>query len=532
VFKTAADPYVSKLTFLRCSQARRSQGSAFNANRGEDERIGQILLLHGKDQEPVGELKAGEIGAVAKLAVTHTGDTLSTRDRPLTLEAIPFPEPTLVVAIEPQTKADLDKMGSALQRMLEEEPSARVERSAAGEQILVAVGEAHVAVISERLKRKFGAAIVTRTPRVPYKETIRGKTQAHGRYKKQTGGHGMFGDVWIELEPNPGAGLEFTEKVVGGSVPRQFFPGVEKGVRETAAECSPATRSSTSTLYDSRSTSFGRLSFKIPASMASRVGASGSAGAPPHRSPDVKCACRAVYGRRSATSAIAEACSGRSAGDGMRESAQVRSQDIRLRDRAALDDRRRGSFRAITLRSPRRRSSPTTKERSDACLARPSEPRPIARQAGGQRGRATLVERFPDGPLAPAVRSRHRRGRMPPTRSQAAPEAERRRSSRSGPTIAPSRSIAVAAKRSTPTSARARSAASTGTPRAPSRHPSPSARPSRTSSATSTRSDPYRATSRPTNPGSSSAAVPTTTRRAPAAKAPATASRSRRPPAT
>ena len=140
------------------------------------------------------------------------------------------------MAIEPQTKTDLDKMGPALQRMLEEEPSARVERSDAGEQILRTLGDAQAAVIIERLKRKFGAAIVTHTPRVPYRESIRGSAKAHGRYKKQTGGHGMFGDVWIEIEPNPGGGVEFAEKVVGGSVPRNFFPGVEKGIRETAAE--------------------------------------------------------------------------------------------------------------------------------------------------------------------------------------------------------------------------------------------------------------------------------------------------------
>jgi elongation factor G len=278
VFKTAADPYVGRLTYLRVlSGTLRSQSSAFNANRGEEERIGQLLLLHGKDQEPIGELKAGEIGAIAKLSVTHTGETLSTRDHPVVLDAMPFPEPTLVVAIEPQTKADLDKMGSALQRMLEEEPSARVERSAAGEQILVATGEAHVAVISERLKRKFGAAIVTRTPRVPYMETIRGKTQVHGRYKKQTGGHGMFGDVWLELEPNPGSGVEFAEKVVGGSVPRQYFAGVEKGVRETAAEGILAgfpLIDFRATLYDGsfHPVDSNELSFKIAASMALKDG--------------------------------------------------------------------------------------------------------------------------------------------------------------------------------------------------------------------------------------------------------------------
>ena len=120
-------------------------------------------------------------------------------------------------------------MGPALQRMLEEEPTARVERSDTGEQILRAIGEAHVAVITERLKRKFGAAIATRTPTVPYRETIRGKTKVHGRYKKQTGGHGMFGDVWLELEPNPGAGVEFAEKVVGGSVPRGLLRGHREG---------------------------------------------------------------------------------------------------------------------------------------------------------------------------------------------------------------------------------------------------------------------------------------------------------------
>ena len=182
-----------------------------------------------------------------------------------------------MVAIEPQSKADLDKMGPALQRMLEEETTARVERSETGEQVLVTMGEAHTAVIIERLKRKFGSAIVTKTPRVPYKETIRGKTQVHGRYKKQTGGHGMFGDVWLELEPNPGGGVEFAERVVGGSVPRQFFPGIEKGVRETAAEGVVAgypLSDIKATLYDGsfHNVDSNELSFKIAASMALKDG--------------------------------------------------------------------------------------------------------------------------------------------------------------------------------------------------------------------------------------------------------------------
>jgi elongation factor G len=279
VFKTTADPFVGRLTYIRIlSGTLQGQGQAWNSTRGEPERIGQLLLLHGKDQETVGQLHAGEIGAVAKLTVTGTGDTLSaSREQAYALPPLAFPVPTLQVAIEPQTKADLDKMGSALQRMLEEEPSAHVIRSDTGEQILVAMGDAHVAVIGERLKRKFGAAIVTKTPRVPYKETIRGKTQSHGRYKKQTGGHGMFGDVWITIEPNPGGGVEFAEHVVGGTVPKNFFPGVEKGIRESAAEGVLAgypLSDFKATLYDGsfHAVDSNELSFKIAASMALKSG--------------------------------------------------------------------------------------------------------------------------------------------------------------------------------------------------------------------------------------------------------------------
>ena len=169
MFKTAADPFVGRLTYLRVlSGTLKSQGTIFNATKGEDERIGQLLYLHGKEQEPAGELRAGEIGAVAKLR--HHRDRRHALDPGrgrCVLPPIEFPEPTLQVAIDPVSKGDLDKMGPALQRMLEEEPTARVERSDTGEQILRAIGEAHVAVITERLKRKFGAAIATRTPDGP-----------------------------------------------------------------------------------------------------------------------------------------------------------------------------------------------------------------------------------------------------------------------------------------------------------------------------------------------------------------------------
>ncbi len=278
VFKTTADPFVGRLTYLRVlSGTLKSQAHVWNTTRDEDERIGQLLLLHGKEQEPIGELKAGEIGAVAKLTVTETGDTLATKEKWLALPPLEFPTPSLVVAIEPVSKQDLDKMGPALQRMLEEEPTVRLERTSLGQQVLVTMGEAHNAVIMERLKRKFGAAVATHTPKVPYKETIRGTTKVHGRYKKQTGGHGMFGDVWLELEPNPDGGVEFAEKVVGGAVPKGFFAGVEKGIREAAAEGVVAgypLSDFKATLYDGsfHPVDSNELSFKIAASMALKDG--------------------------------------------------------------------------------------------------------------------------------------------------------------------------------------------------------------------------------------------------------------------
>jgi len=180
-------------------------------------------------------ISAGEIGAVAKLVHTVTGDSLSTHDKPLTVAPLSFPEPMLPTSIEPQTKSDLDKLGPAINRLLEEDPTLRLDRQQeTGEQLLWAQGENLVAVAIEKLKRKFGAAVVTKSPRIPYRETIRSKTSVQGRHKKQTGGRGQFGEVFLEIEPNPGGGVEFATRVVGGTVPRQYWPGVEKGVRDIA----------------------------------------------------------------------------------------------------------------------------------------------------------------------------------------------------------------------------------------------------------------------------------------------------------
>jgi len=279
VFKTTADPFVGRLTYFRVwSGTLKSHDQVWNATRGEEERIAQVFYIKGKEQEPVDEIRAGEIGAVAKLVHTVTGDTLSARDPALTMPAIEFPEPTLPVAVEPASKADLDKLSGALTRLQEEDPTLRVERNTeTGEQLLWGQGENQIQVAGERLTRKFGTSIVTHAPRVPYRETIRGSAKVEGRHKKQTGGRGQFGHVWLEISPNPGGGVEFETKVVGGVVPRQFFPGVEKGVRAVAEKGPMAgypVVDFKAVLYDGsfHTVDSDELSFRLAAQLATRKG--------------------------------------------------------------------------------------------------------------------------------------------------------------------------------------------------------------------------------------------------------------------
>ena len=240
VFKTTADPFVGRLTYFRVvAGTLRAQGHIWNATHRAEERIGNILGLLGKEQVNMPQAGPGDIVAVAKLASTQIGDTLvADRSQTTSLPPLQFPEPSLQVSIEPESKADLDKLGQALSRMLEEEPCARVHREdGTGETILTAMGDAHVDVLVERLKRKFGASVRTGSPRVPYRETIRKPAKIDNRFKRQTGGHGQFGHVVIEFEPLPsGSGFEFGDKIVGGVVPKQYIPAVEKGLRETLAE--------------------------------------------------------------------------------------------------------------------------------------------------------------------------------------------------------------------------------------------------------------------------------------------------------
>ncbi|MCX8052656.1 MAG: elongation factor G [Armatimonadetes bacterium] len=235
VFKTMADPYVGKLTYFRVfSGSIKSDSHVYNANKGREERVGQVYFVLGKTQEGCPEVGAGDIGAVAKLQETVTGDTLCDKARPIILPPIKFPEPVHSLAVKAKTKADEDKLGPALQKLAEEDPTFHTIRDPdTGQTLLSGLGETQVDIMVERLKRKFGVEVETETPKVAYRETITMPAEAQGRHKKQTGGRGQFGDCWIRLEPLPrGAGYEFVDQIVGGAIPRQFIPSVDKGIRE------------------------------------------------------------------------------------------------------------------------------------------------------------------------------------------------------------------------------------------------------------------------------------------------------------
>jgi elongation factor G len=282
VFKTSADPYVGKLTCFRVySGSIYSNSQVFNATRGQVERIGQLMLLRGKMQEPVSELVAGDIGAVAKLSVTATGDTLSSKERPWLLPAPRFPPPIYRKAIHPKTKADLDKLGSALLRLAEEDPTLQVVRDPdTGETVLCGLGDAHLEITAEKLQRKFGVEVILSLPKVAYKETISVPVKAEYKHKKQTGGHGQYGHVFLELEPLPrGSGVEFGERIVGGTVPKNYIPAVEKGVYEAAQEGVLARYPVTdvrATLYDGsyHVVDSSDISFKIAGAQAFKKGLS------------------------------------------------------------------------------------------------------------------------------------------------------------------------------------------------------------------------------------------------------------------
>ena len=234
VFKTIADPFVGKLSYVKVISGKLAADSApINSRTGQPERLGKIIMVKGKKQEDVSSIAAGDIGAVTKLSSAMTGDTLCDPKKVLSFDPIYFPHPCLTMAIKAEAKGDEAKIASALQRLMEEDPTLAYENNAETHQQLISgLGEQHLDVLVSKLKNKFGVSVSLEVPRVAYRETIRKKVKVQGKHKKQSGGHGQFGDVWVEFEPTVGDDLVFEEKVFGGAVPKSFFPAVEKGLQD------------------------------------------------------------------------------------------------------------------------------------------------------------------------------------------------------------------------------------------------------------------------------------------------------------
>jgi elongation factor G len=280
VFKTIADPYVGQVSVFKVlSGTVSTDDHLVNTRTGVDERLHGLFALRGKEHIPVATLGAGDIGAVAKLTHTVTGDTLCTKEHPLTLESVAYPRPPFNVAVTPKGKGDVDKMGPSLQRIAEEDPTLNVHRDeTTGETIISGMGETHVEVAAEKMKRKFGVEVDLHPPRVPYRETVTSKVESEYIHKKQTGGHGQYARVAITVEPNKGAGFEFVDKVVGGSVPRNYIPAVEKGVHEALQEGALAHFPMVDirvTLFDGKEhpVDSSEMAFKIAGSQALKQGA-------------------------------------------------------------------------------------------------------------------------------------------------------------------------------------------------------------------------------------------------------------------
>ncbi len=238
VFKTLSDPFAGRISYFRVySGVLKTDSTLTNFTRGTQERLGHVSVVQGKEQIPVQELRAGDLGAVTKLKDTLTGDTLGDKAAPIVYPPVKLPEPLIKFAIEAKSRADEDRLGNALHRILEEDPSLRFERDAQTKEFLLGgSGQQHVEVIVSKLKKRYNVDVTLKAPKVPYRETIRGTADVEGKHKKQTGGHGQFGVCRIKMEPMPrGAGFEFVNDIFGGSIPRNYIPAVEKGVVDAAA---------------------------------------------------------------------------------------------------------------------------------------------------------------------------------------------------------------------------------------------------------------------------------------------------------
>ncbi|MFZ5651558.1 MAG: elongation factor G [Bacillota bacterium] len=280
VFKTLADPYVGKMNFIRVYSGKlRGDMAIYNATKEKAEKIGQILFTRGKTTAQTQEVLAGDLAVLVKLQDTDTSDTLCEKDNQVILEGIDFPRPTLSVAIIPKSKGDEDKLSSAIGKILEEDKTLRVQKNVETKQTLVTgMGEMHLDIVIERLKRRYGVDIVTDEVKVPYRETIRSEVKVEGKHKKQTGGHGQYGHVWLRLEPHGDGEFMFAEEVFGGAVPKNYFPAVEKGVREAMVDGILAGYPVTgikAVLVDGsyHPVDSSELAFKIAASLAFKKGA-------------------------------------------------------------------------------------------------------------------------------------------------------------------------------------------------------------------------------------------------------------------
>ena len=236
VFKTIADPFVGKLSLFRVITGKlKGDSTVYNSNKGKAEKIGSLYFLRGKNQIQASEIIAGDIGAVAKLQYTSTGDTLCDPSYKVVYDKINFPEPVISFSVLPKAKGDEDKISAGLQKLLDEDPTLVVSRDTENaETIISGIGETHLEIVASKLKNKFGVDIDLQVPKVPYRETIKKVSDVQGKHKKQSGGHGQYGDVWIKFEPgDDSTDLQFVDAIVGGVVPRQYIPAVEKGLRES-----------------------------------------------------------------------------------------------------------------------------------------------------------------------------------------------------------------------------------------------------------------------------------------------------------
>ena len=275
-FKIMTDPYVGTLTFFRVYSGAINSGAAvFNSTRSKRERIGRLLKMHANKREEIKEVYAGDIAAAVGLKTATTGDTLCDENKPIVLESIDFPDPVISIAIEPKSKADQEKLGLSLQKLAAEDPSFKVRTDEeTGQTIISGMGELHLEIIVDRLLREFNVGANVGKPQVAYKETVRKAVEQQGRFVRQTGGRGQYGDVWIKLEPQqPGAGFEFVDAIKGGSIPREYIPAVEKGIKEateTGALAGYPVVDVKVTLFDGsyHDVDSSEIAFKIAGSMA------------------------------------------------------------------------------------------------------------------------------------------------------------------------------------------------------------------------------------------------------------------------